>query len=190
MRPIEMTISAFGPYADKTVIDFTKLGEKGLFLICGDTGAGKTTIFDAISFALFGEASGKTRESSMLRSDFAKPDTKTFVKLKFLYGKKIYTVERNPRYERPRLKGEGTTMESADAYLEYPDGRSVSGVKEVNEALKEILSLDKNQFSNVAMIAQGDFMELLTASTEKRAEIFRKIFYTNVYVRFQKLANE
>ncbi len=190
MRPIEMTISAFGPYADKTVIDFTKLGEKGLFLICGDTGAGKTTIFDAISFALFGEASGKTRESSMLRSDFAKPDTKTFVKLKFLYGKKIYTVERNPRYERPRLKGEGTTMESADAYLEYPDGRSVSGVKEVNEALKEILSLDKNQFSNVAMIAQGDFMELLTASTEKRAEIFRKIFDTNVYVRFQKIANE
>ncbi len=190
MRPIEITISAFGPYADKTVIDFTNLGEKGLFLICGDTGAGKTTIFDAISFALFGEASGKTRESSMLRSDFAKPDTRTFVKLKFLYGKKIYTVERNPRYERPRLKGEGTTMESADAYLEYPDGRSVSGVKEVNEALKEILSLDKNQFSNVAMIAQGDFMELLTASTEKRAEIFRKIFDTNVYVRFQKRANE
>ena len=185
MKPIKMIMSAFGPYADQVEIAFDKFGESGLFLVTGDTGAGKTTIFDAICFALFGENSGTTREGSMMRSDFAKPDTKTFVSLQFIYKGKHYTVERNPSYERPKLRSEGLTKELANASLICPDGRVVTGVAAVTAEIESILGINKNQFSQIAMIAQGDFLRLLLANNAERSAIFRKVFGTDLYERFQ-----
>ncbi len=185
MRPIKLTLSAFGPYAEKTEVEMSKLGTSGLYLITGDTGAGKTTIFDAITFALYGEASGTYREASMLRSKYATPDTPTEVELVFSYTGKTYTVKRNPEYERPAKKGDGRTVEKAGATLTYPDGRVVTKVKEVNSAIREILGVDRNQFSQIAMIAQGDFMKLLLADTRERQGIFREIFQTGYYQTLQ-----
>lgn len=125
MRPVKLTISAFGPYAGCQVIDFEKLGKKGIYLITGDTGAGKTTIFDAIVFALYGEASGENRETTMFRSKYAKEDTETFVEMEFEYRNRIYKVRRNPEYMRKSKRGEGMTKQVADAFLEYPDSRNV-----------------------------------------------------------------
>ena len=165
MRPLQLTVSAFGPYAGETAIDFTALGEAGLYLITGDTGAGKTTIFDAISLALFGEASGENRQSTMLRSLYAAADTPTFVALTFAYGGQRYTVRRSPEYLRPKARGEGTVKQAADAMLTYPDGRIVTKVREVNEAVTAILGVDRQQFRQIAMIAQGDFLRLLLSDT-------------------------
>ena len=123
MRPIRLTMSAFGPYAGKQVLEMESLGTGGLYLITGDTGAGKTTIFDAITYALYGEASGNSRESSMLRSKYATPETPTYVELTFQYAGKQYTLQRNPDYERPAKRGAGVTRQTADAELIYPDGR-------------------------------------------------------------------
>lgn len=185
MRPIKLTMSAFGPYAGETVIDFDKLGENGIYLISGDTGAGKTTIFDGIVFALYGSASGEKREPSMLRSKYAKPDTPTFVELVFKYADKLYTVRRNPAYMRKKLKGEGYTEQSADCCFTYPDGRVVTKKSEVDEAVNKIVGVSKNQFLQIAMIAQGDFLKLLTASTEDRKTIFRYIFKTERFLKLQ-----
>lgn len=190
MRPIHLTLSAFGPYAEETKLDLGSLGTGGLYLITGDTGAGKTTIFDAISFALFGEASGTHREPAMLRSKYAQPSTPTFVELTFLYGGNSYTVRRNPEYLRPKDRGEGTTVQKAEAQLTMPDGRVVTKLKEVNAAIRELLGLDREQFAQVAMIAQGDFLKLLMASTRERQEIFRSIFHTGLYVTLQKRLSE
>lgn len=181
MRPLTLTVSAFGPYAGRTDIDFEKLGGQGLYLITGDTGAGKTTIFDAICFALFGEASGKNRDGAMMRSKYAEPETPTYVELVFAYGGSIYTVRRNPEYERPSKRGSSMTKQAADAQLTYPDGRVVTKLKEVNNAVKEILGIDAGQFSQIAMIAQGDFMKLITADTKTRQDIFRDLFGTGKY---------
>lgn len=186
MRPIKLIISAFGPYAGRTQIDMDKLGQHGLYLITGDTGAGKTTIFDAIVFALYGAASGDNREPSMLRSKYAQADVPTEVELTFSYGGIVYTVKRNPEYERPAKKGGGTTLQKADATLIYPDGRVVAKVKEVNRALKELLGVDRSQFMQIAMIAQGDFLKLLLAETRERQEIFREIFKTRYYQVLQE----
>ena len=185
MRPLKLTISAFGPYAGKMELDFENLGSSGLYLITGDTGAGKTTIFDAISFALFGEASGGNREPGMLRSKYADDKTPTEVELTFLYAGKEYTVTRNPEYMRPKGRGEGMTKQAADAKLVYPDGHVVTKLKDVNTSIKEILGLDRDQFAQVAMIAQGDFLKLLLADTKERQKIFRNIFHTNLYVELQ-----
>lgn len=181
MKPITLTMSAFGPYADKTILQMDKLGENGLYLITGDTGAGKTTIFDAITFALYGEPSGDKREVSMLRSKYAKPETPTFVELTFSYKGKEYYIKRNPEYERPKVHGEGLTSEKANAELHLPDGRIVTKYKEVNKEIEEIIGVDKNQFSQIAMIAQGDFLKLLLATTDERQRIFQKIFHTRLY---------
>ncbi len=182
MKPEKLTISAFGPYAGETEVDFTKLGEKGLYLITGDTGAGKTTIFDAITFALYGEASGTVRDSGMFRSKYAREDVPTFVRFTFSSGGKTYRVVRNPEYLRPKGRGSGYTMQKAEATLEYLDeNRSVSKVKEVTAAVTEILGLNYRQFTQVAMIAQGDFQKLLIAGTAERSEIFRQIFGTGLY---------
>ena len=186
MRPLLLEISAFGPYAERTEIDFSVLGESGLYLITGDTGAGKTTVFDAITFALFGEASGQSRESSMLRSKYAAPDVPTEVSLTFDYGGSVYRVRRNPEYERPRRRGGGFTVQVADAELIRPDGSVVTKVREVNEAIREILGVDRGQFSQIAMIAQGDFLRLLHAETKDRQRIFREIFRTGPYQTFQE----
>jgi DNA repair protein SbcC/Rad50 len=189
MKPVKLTMCAFGPYANKVVVPLSEFGDSGLYLITGDTGAGKTTIFDAITFALYGEASGTNRESSMLRSDFAPLDVKTFVELEFLYRDKLYKVERNPKYERAmRIKGrgEGTTTENANATLTMPDGKVKTGSTAVTEAIKELIGIDRNQFSQIAMIAQGDFLKLLLATTEERGKIFRKVFNTSIYEKFQR----
>ncbi|MBQ2903882.1 MAG: SMC family ATPase [Clostridia bacterium] len=191
MRPIKLVMSAFGPYAGRTEVEFEKLGTNGLYLITGDTGAGKTTIFDAIAYALYGEASGDLRDSSMLRSKYAELDTPTEVELVFAYDGKEYTVKRNPEYERKAKKGDGVTVQKAEAELYYPDGRVIGKIKDVNTAIVEIMGVDRNQFSQIAMIAQGDFRKLLVADTKERQEIFRKIFKTDYYRILQdKIKNE
>ncbi len=191
MRPIKLIISAFGPYAGCETIDFEKLGSKGLYLITGDTGAGKTTIFDAITYALYGRTSGKIRTSNMLRSKYALPETPTFVKMEFVYRDKVYKIERNPEYERPKIHGEGTTTQLARASLIYPDSRpEVSGSGDVTNAVNELIRLDYEQFTQIAMIAQNDFLKLLLADTNERRKIFSKIFNTYPYERLQIKLNE
>lgn len=191
MRPIKLTVSAFGPYAGKTEFDFDKLGTGGLYLITGDTGAGKTTIFDAITYALYGDPSGNNREVSMFRSKYADLETPTFVKLTFKYKDNEYTVKRNPEYERASQRGSGVTKQTAGVELTLPDGKVLTKTKEVDTAIKNIMGIDKNQFCQIAMIAQGDFLKLLLAPTKDRIEIFRHIFKTKLYSDLQnKLKQE
>lgn len=190
MRPVKLVMSAFGPYAGRVEIDFEKLGTRGIYLITGDTGAGKTTVFDAITFALYGEASGENRDVKMLRSKYARPETLTEVQLTFLYGEKEFFVKRNPEYDRPKARGEGMTTEKANAELHYEDGRIISKQKEVNKAIVNIMGLDRHQFTQIAMIAQGDFLKLLLASTEERKKIFRRLFNTDLYQKLQERLKE
>ena len=186
MRPEKLTISAFGPYADRTEIDFSRLGDSGLYLITGDTGAGKTTIFDAITFALYGQASGQVRDSAMFRSKYADTATETFVELVFSYQGKKYQVFRSPEYMAPKKRGTGLTLRKAEAQLIYPDERQpVTKVRDVTRAIEELLGLDYEQFTQIAMIAQGDFQKLLLAGTVQRGEIFRQIFHTGIYQQVQ-----
>ena len=153
MKPLYMTISAFGPFAERTEISFEKLGGHGLFLISGDTGAGKTTIFDAVCFALFGEVSGSNRGVESVRSDFALPAAKTFVELTFSHQDKQYRVIRNPKYSRPKLRGDGMTEESADAalYRMEKDGIEtiVTGYVPVKNKMEAILGIDAKQFKQI-----------------------------------------
>lgn len=186
MRPEHLTMCAFGPYAGSVEVPFSQFGDHGLYLITGDTGAGKTTIFDGIVFALYGEASGDVRRPDMLRSDFAAPTEKTYVEFVFTCREKQYTVRRNPEYLRPKTRGEGLTKEAADASLIYPDGRVISGSRQTTKAVEELLGLDRSQFVQIAMIAQGDFLKLLLAGTQERGKIFRKIFDTGCYDNFAK----
>ena len=191
MRPLKLKISAFGPYADCVELDLNKLGKSGIYLITGDTGAGKTTIFDAITYALYGEASGDNRKASMLRSKYAEKEAPTEVELTFLCRDKEYIVKRNPEYERPAKKGDGTAIQKAEASLVLPDGRIISKPKEVDRAIIEIVGINRDQFSQIAMIAQGDFLKLLLAETKERQKIFREIFKTEYYQILQeKLKNE
>lgn len=190
MRPIRLTLSAFGSYADRQVLELDRLGSRGLYLITGDTGAGKTTIFDAIVFALYGEASGSVREPGMFRSKYAAPETPTEVELVFTYGGKTYAIKRNPKYMRAKLRGEGEAEQKAEALLTCPDGRVVTKPGEVNDAVRQIMGIDRAQFCQVAMIAQGEFLKLLLAKTQERQEIFRQIFGTERYVTLQKRLRE
>ncbi len=190
MRPLKLTIAGFGPYAKEQVLDFEALGESGLYLITGDTGAGKTTIFDAITFALFGEASGDNRQPTMLHSKYAKPEDPTFVELTFVHNAKRYTVRRNPEYERAKARGTGTIKQRAEAALTDPDGAVITKQKDVDKAIRDIIGLTREQFSQVAMISQGDFRRLLQADTKERQKIFRDIFKTGAAVTLQeKLKN-
>ena len=187
MRPLRLTLSAFGPYAAETTLDLEKLGKGGLYLITGDTGAGKTTIFDAITYALYDHSSSGIREGSMLRCKYADDKTPTFVELEFEVHGVRYTVCRNPEYQRPKARGEGMTTEKADATLTYPDDRPpVTKAKDVTAAVQEIIGLDYNQFSQIVLIAQGQFTKLLNASTEERSRIFRKLFRTQRYAQLQE----
>ena len=187
MRPLKLTLSAFGPYAAETVLDLAQLGRGGLYLVTGDTGAGKTTLFDAITYALYDHSSGGVRDGAMLRSQYAEPGTPTFVELEFEVRGQRCTVRRNPEYLRPKARGEGFTTEKADACLTYADGRPpVTRAKDVTAAVVDIIGLDYNQFSQIAMIAQGQFTRLLNASTEERSKIFRKLFRTQPYQRLQE----
>ena len=191
MRPLKLTMSAFGPYADREVLDLEKLGESGLYLITGPTGAGKTSIFDAICYALYDSSSGEMRDDSMLRSKYALDSADTFVELEFICNDKIYKVKRNPEYLRPKARGEGFTTQLAKAELIFPDGRIIDkSKKEVNKAIEEIIGLDKEQFLKIAMIAQGEFRKLLLAPTEDKKKIFRKIFKTDKYEVVQNKLKE
>ena len=194
MRPLKITMSAFGPYAGEVTLDMQKLGKSGIYLITGDTGAGKTTIFDAISYALYGEASGNYRENTTLRSKYASADTPTFVELEFEYNNEIYKINRNPEYPRPNKRGEGFTKQSTNAELVMPDGSVITKIKEVSAKVEEIIGINKNQFSQIAMIAQGDFRKLLNCETNERSKIFRKIFktepYHNIEIKLSSLFNE
>lgn len=185
MRPIRIEMSAFGPYAGKQTVEMDRLGTSGIYLITGDTGAGKTTIFDAIVFALYGTASSDRRSGDMLRSRYAEPDTPTEVKLVFAYRNKEYEIRRNPTYQRPKLRGEGMTQENASAELRLPGGEIITRTGEVDEKIREILGMTRDQFMQIAMIAQGDFLKLLLAKTEERRKIFSSIFRTGRYARLE-----
>lgn len=186
MRPIRIEMSAFGPYAGKQTVEMDRLGTSGIYLITGDTGAGKTTIFDAIVFALYGTASSDRRSGDMLRSRYAEPDTPTEVKLVFAYRNKEYEILRNPTYQRPKLRGEGMTQENASAELRLPGGEILTRTGEVDEKIREILGMTRDQFMQIAMIAQGDFLKLLLAKTEERRKIFSSIFRTGRYARLEE----
>ena len=185
MRPLQITLQAFGSYADLTVIDFTKTTEN-LFLISGNTGAGKTTIFDALVFALYGEASScqNHKEGLILQSQFRPLDGKdlkeTFVSLTFEENRQHYTVRRVPRQERAKKRGKGVTVINASVTLTLPDG-SIYPLKETDAKLRELIGLTKEQFMQIAMIAQGEFMELLRAKSDDKKKIFRKLFHTELY---------
>lgn len=189
MRPLQLVMSAFGPFAGEVRIDFERLGTHGIYLICGDTGAGKTTIFDAISFALFGMPSGADRTTRSLRSDFAAPEAKTYVELEFEHRGRSYRIRRNPAYQRPKRRGEGMTQELADATFEELDGGlekpPITRVAAVDAHVRELLGIDRAQFSQIVMIAQGDFRRLLSADTKERSAILRKLFGTAPYKDFE-----
>lgn len=190
MRPIQLIMSAFGSYATEVRVSFEEHNH-GIFLITGDTGAGKTTIFDAISYALYDRTSGGLRDGNMMRSHYASEDTPTFVELSFLYQGQRYIVRRNPVYERMKKKknSEGkyeTTKQIASVSLRMPDGSEYPGnISSINKKIIEIMGIDGNQFTQIAMIAQGDFLRLLHAESDKRKEIFSRIFDTRIYAAIQ-----
>ncbi len=193
MKPEKLTLSGWGPYKDRVEIDFTGLEGRGLFLIAGATGAGKTTIFDAITYALYGDMSGGMRDKNSVRSDFADEDTPTFVELAMWHGGEEYRIVRNPEYMRPKKKKRGKsafTKEKENAVLYLPDGRIIEGSGEVSRKIQEILVLDYRQFKQISMIAQGEFSKLLTASPTEKIRIFREIFSTSVYDGFAKELKE
>lgn len=185
MRPIKLTISAFGPYASKQVIDFEELKGRNIFVISGKTGAGKTTIFDAISYALYGEASGESRETDSLRSHFADDNTETYVELEFELRGQKYIVNRVPKQKKKKARGEGYTEKSADATLTLPDGKVITKVKNVTDKIIEILGITREQFKQIVMLAQGEFKKLLLADSVEREGIFRKIFNTYDFEKIQ-----
>ncbi len=189
MKPQKLTICGWGPYKDRVEIDFDKFQNRGLFLITGATGAGKTTLFDAISYALYGALSGEVRDKdrSSVRSDFAALETPTYVELEMIHAGKEYRILRNPEYMRLKKnasKGNPYTKEKENAVLYLPNGEVVEGVKEVNAYIRELLALDYNQFKQLSMIAQGEFARLLTAAPKDKTKIFREIFGTGIYERF------
>ena len=186
MKPIKLKMSAFGPYADVETVDFSAFDGKGLFLITGTTGAGKTTIFDAICFALFGETSGSSRNGEMLRSNFAKPLTRTYVELDFEHRGKKYRIIRTTSNEVAKKRGTGSKIEGASAELTGDDITTpLTKTGEVNNKISEIIGLKCDEYRQIAMLAQGEFKKFIESGSEKRSEIFRKIFHTDIYKEFQ-----
>ena len=191
MRPVKLIMSAFGSYAGKTEIDFTEI-PNGLFLITGDTGAGKTTVFDAITYALYDRTSGGTRDGNMMRSQYAGEETSTYVEYTFLYQKKEYKIRRNPEYLRlgKRRYADGSpryVKETPKVELTLPDGSIFKGKKrETDQKISEIIGLDADQFTQISMIAQGEFLKLLLAESRERKKIFSRIFQTRFYYRIQE----
>lgn len=192
MTPLKLTISAFGPYSGLTEIDFTRFGDNGIFLVTGDTGSGKTTVFDAISFALYGEASGGTerRTGKSFRSDYASKTDKTYVTYEFRHKGASYRITRNPEYERAKLRGSSNgelTKEPHSAELtELDSGRTYTRIDDVNNRIYEIIGLTRRQFSQTVMIAQGDFLKILNLKSDERKKLFQKIFGTALYSNIQE----
>lgn len=184
MRPIMLTMSAFGPYAGVQKVDFARFGDGGLFLVTGDTGAGKTTIFSAITYALYGSGNDD-RDTRSLRSDFAAENIRTYVELEFEHAGTVYTVRRSPAQRRPKQRGTGFTEEPVSADLAWNDG-VVSKDREVTRKIEEILGIDREQWMQVSMLAQGEFRKLLDSDTKDRNEVFRRIFSTERVSDFQK----
>ena len=186
MKPVYLELSAFGPFAGQVVLPLEQIVSEGVFLVHGATGAGKTTIFDAISFALFGNASSENRPADSFRSDFANEDSKTYVILEFTHGGERYKIERSPAYRRPKQRGEGYTDSKAEAVLTLPNGLKIVGYQMVTDKIEEILCVDYKQFKQISMIAQGEFLKLLTVESKERGEIFRKVFHTGELSRIGK----
>ena len=186
MKPRQLELCAFGPYDHKINIDFTSLYKEGLFLITGTTGSGKTTLFDAITFALYGEASGSMREAKSLRFDNASDKEETYVDLIFEYKDELYHIRRSPQYTKTGRK----TPISSTALLECPNGKVYSTPKEVNQAIIDILHIDVHQFKQIAMIAQGEFTRLIHASSDEKEKIFRRLFSTSKYDYFENLLKD
>ena len=189
MKPLSLALCAFGPYAKEQKIDFSLFEKQGVFLITGDTGAGKTTVFDAISFALFGEGSGGSgrRTVRSFRSDYASPAEETFVEFTFSHNSRIYTVRRSPEYERPSKRGDGTVKNVASATLQCESpAETIIGIDAVNTRIHEILGLNREQFSQTVMIAQGDFLKILNAKSDERKRLFQQIFDTGIYAALQQ----
>lgn len=178
MRPLILRVCAFGPYAGQQELRLEELGRQGLFLVCGDTGAGKTTLFDAICYALFGRMSGQIRGVDTVRSDFARADVQTFVELEFEHQEKHYRVRRSPEYQRPKARGNGFTTQAATAQFWAPNQPPVEKIKDVNQAIEDLLRINAEQFRQIAMIAQGEFVALLNTDGEERSKVLRRIFGT------------
>ena len=184
MRPIKLVLSAFGPYASKVELDLSKLGENGVYLITGDTGAGKTTIFDAITFALFGKPSGDIRDVKTLRSEYANEEIETYVELDFIYHDEEYHIYRRPEYTYTHVQKNGEVKQrskAADAYLILPNGDRIVKPTEVTKQVEQLLGMKRDQFRQIAMIAQGSFLEILNADTKERGKLFEKVFMTSKY---------
>ena len=184
MRPIKLVLSAFGPYASKIELDLSKLGENGVYLITGDTGAGKTTIFDAITFALFGKPSGDIRDVKTLRSEYAKEEIETYVELDFIYHDEEYHIYRRPEYTYTHVQKNSEVKQrskATDAYLIMPNGDRIVKPTEVTKQVEQLLGMKRDQFRQIAMIAQGSFLEILNADTKERGKLFEKVFMTSKY---------
>ena len=184
MRPIKLVLSAFGPYASKVELDLSKLGENGVYLITGDTGAGKTTIFDAITFALFGKPSGDIRDVKTLRSEYVNEEIETYVELDFIYHDEEYHIYRRPEYTYTHAQKNGEVKQrskATDAYLILPNGDRIVKPTEVTKQVEQLLGMKRDQFRQIAMIAQGSFLEILNADTKERGRLFEKVFMTSKY---------
>ncbi|MBQ4646574.1 MAG: SMC family ATPase [Candidatus Gastranaerophilales bacterium] len=190
MRPLKLTMQAFGSFPSKVEIPFENLGKGNIYLISGVTGSGKTTIFDAISYALFNSSSGENRGNSTFKSHFAKDDTESFVTLEFLFNGEKYIITRYPSYEQKKTRGEGTVLKQSRALLTLPDGKIIEKVKEIDNFIVELLGMNSAQFGQIALLAQGEFLKLLHADTQTRADVFRRIFKTWNYADFQQKLKE